>query len=301
MLKNLRMKIHNTKPLTLLTLLIALNVALLAQPRVLIVTAHPDDESGCAATVYKITHELGGSADLAVITNGEAGYKYSVLANSIYGRQLTTEEVGRKELPHIRKKELMAGGSWIGLTNYFFFDQLDTYYTLDADTVLNMVWDVPWVKQRLNKIIADGKYDFVFTMLPTEETHGHHKAAGIIALQTVSEMSRTSSNVPIVLGMAGGRADSTKPYVQYRQLALTAAYTDSPVFQVDLLQKFGFNNKLDYRIVVNWLIAEHKSQGTMQTYMNMGTSENFVYFQMNGTSRIGEVEKLFNALTLSAP
>ncbi|WP_394776582.1 hypothetical protein, partial [Flavobacterium sp.] len=36
--------------------------------RVLIVTAHPDDESGFAATVYKITHELKGVVDLAVIT-----------------------------------------------------------------------------------------------------------------------------------------------------------------------------------------------------------------------------------------
>ncbi|NQW29190.1 MAG: PIG-L family deacetylase [Ignavibacteria bacterium] len=292
---------RNTKPLTALFVMVVSCVLCVAQPRVLIVTAHPDDESGCAATVYKITHELGGTADLAVITNGEAGYKYSTLANSIYGTELTNEEVGRKELPHIRKKELMAGGSWIGITNYFFFDQLDTYYTLDADTVLSMVWDVAWVKERLSKIIRDGNYDFVFTMVPTEETHGHHKAAGIIALQTVQALANKNVPVPVVLGMAGGRIDSTKPYTQYRGVAVTARDENAPIFEVDLLKKFGYNNKLDYRIIVNWLIAEHKSQGTMQTYMNIGTKENFIFFAMNGRNRIREAQKLFQALSESTP
>jgi len=293
--------LRNTKPLTALFVMVVSCVLCVAQPRVLIVTAHPDDESGCAATVYKITHELGGTADLAVITNGEAGYKYSTLANSIYGTELTNEEVGRKELPHIRKKELMAGGSWIGITNYFFFDQLDTYYTLDADTVLSMVWDVAWVKERLSKIIRDGNYDFVFTMVPTEETHGHHKAAGIIALQTVQALANKNVPVPVVLGMAGGRIDSTKPYTQYRGVAVTARDENAPIFEVDLLKKFGYNNKLDYRIIVNWLIAEHKSQGTMQTYMNIGTKENFIFFAMNGRNRIREAQKLFQALSESTP
>ncbi|HEY4086408.1 MAG TPA: hypothetical protein VGM43_10745 [Bryobacteraceae bacterium] len=31
--------------------------------KALLVVAHPDDESECAAFVYRITHELGGVAD----------------------------------------------------------------------------------------------------------------------------------------------------------------------------------------------------------------------------------------------
>jgi hypothetical protein len=27
-------------------------------PKILVVTAHPDDETGMAATIYKVTHEL---------------------------------------------------------------------------------------------------------------------------------------------------------------------------------------------------------------------------------------------------
>jgi N-acetylglucosamine malate deacetylase 2 len=49
-------------------------------PRVLIVVAHPDDESCFAATVYQITHNLGGTVDQLLITNGEGGYRYSLLA-----------------------------------------------------------------------------------------------------------------------------------------------------------------------------------------------------------------------------
>ena len=110
--------------------------------RILIVDAHPDDEFSFAATVYKITHELKGIVDIVAITNGEAGYKYSLLAEPYYNLKLTDEATGRKYLPTIRKKELMAAGNILGITHYYFFDQLDNHYTLDADTVLN-AQDVP--------------------------------------------------------------------------------------------------------------------------------------------------------------
>lgn len=120
-----------------------------SQPRILIVTAHPDDESGFAATVYKITHELLGVVDLAVITNGEAGYKYSLLAELYYNIKLTDEATGRKYLPTIRKKELMAAGNILGISNYYFFDQHFNHYTLDVDTVLKDVWNVLLVKKTI--------------------------------------------------------------------------------------------------------------------------------------------------------
>ncbi len=263
--------------------------------RVLIVTAHPDDESGCAATVYKISKELGGTVDLAVITNGEAGYKYASLAGAVYGFDLTNEEVGRRELPSIRKRELMAGGKWIGIRNYFFFDQTDNHYTLDADTVMKQVWDVEWVKHRLTEIMIEGGYDFIFTMLPTDETHGHHKAAGIIALQTLSDL-RIRSRRPVILGMGGGRKDAAKPYTELAGYPVTKVDPGVPVFEFDKLQKFGYNGKLDYRIPVNWLISEHKSQGVMQTYMNMGEKEYFYFFAMNSPDEVERVKTLFDRL-----
>ncbi len=44
--------------------------------KVLLVVAHPDDESECAAFLYHVTHELGGVVDQVVVTNGEAGTQY---------------------------------------------------------------------------------------------------------------------------------------------------------------------------------------------------------------------------------
>jgi hypothetical protein len=67
--------------------------------KVLAVVAHPDDEYAFAATTYRIARELGGIVDQVVITNGEAGYRYSVLAEQIYGLQLTDEKIGRANLP----------------------------------------------------------------------------------------------------------------------------------------------------------------------------------------------------------
>ncbi len=38
---------------------------------------HPDNEAMSAASVYKITHTLDGTVDLATITDGSGGFRYS--------------------------------------------------------------------------------------------------------------------------------------------------------------------------------------------------------------------------------
>lgn len=282
----------------ILCLLIASN--LFAQQkdstRVLIVTAHPDDESGFAASVYKITHELNGAVDLAVVTNGEAGYKYSTLAESYYHLKLTDEAVGRKHLPTIRKKELIAAGDILGIGKYFFLDQQDNHYTLDVDTVFREVWDTVVVKRRLKTIISNGNYDFIFCLLPTADTHGHHKGATILALQSVSEMKM--DNKPLILGVSGSSANDTTvtKFKSLEKFPLTLVSSEKFSYTFDKTQKFGFKNALNYKIVVNWEIAEHKSQGSMQTYMGRGDYENFWYFDMNGESGKKKTEMLFEEL-----
>lgn len=269
--------------------------------RVLIVTAHPDDESGMAATIYKITHELGGAADLAVVTNGEAGYKYSTLAEPIYGIKLTDEAEGRKHLPMIRKKELIAAGDIIGIGNIFFLDQQDNHYTLDVDTVFKQVWDTSWVKQRLKKIMGSGNYDYVFCLLPQPETHGHHKGATIMALQTVSALP--SEKRPIILGVSvSSKTDTTT--VQFSSLEkfpFTSVGAGKAEFTLDRTKSFGYKNALNYKIIVNWEIAEHKSQGSMQTYLGRGDYENFWYFDLNLPEKKSAVKMLFDQLNASMP
>jgi hypothetical protein len=47
---------------------------------------------------------------------------------------------------------------------------------------------------------------------------------------------------------------------------------------------------------VNWVIAEHKSQGTMQLLMNRGDIECFWYFDANGPAGQERVADLFEQL-----
>jgi hypothetical protein len=48
---------------------------------------------------------------------------------------------------------------------------------------------------------------------------------------------------------------------------------------------------------VNWIIAEHKSQGLFQTRCLQDRFENFWLFTLNRNSAAGEAESLFAAVT----
>ena len=146
------------------------------QIRVLLVVAHPDDEYAFAATTYRLTKELGAVVDQVVITNGEAGFRYSQLAESYYGVALTHEEVGRSRLPEIRKRETLAAGRILGIREHYFLDQKDARYTLDA-TEAARIWDTPAVTEFLTRLMKRGRYQYVFVLLPTVGTHGHHREA----------------------------------------------------------------------------------------------------------------------------
>jgi LmbE family N-acetylglucosaminyl deacetylase len=285
------------KKINSLLLLSLFTIQAIAQgPRVLIVTAHPDDETAMAAVVYKITHDLKGIVDQCVITNGEAGYKYSTLSNDYYGLDLTDPAVGRANLPRIRKQELMNAGKIIGTNNIFFLDQKDAHYGLDEREPLDTSWDVSLVSVRLKDILTATKYDYVFCLIPIPETHGGHKAATLLALRAVKDLP--AAQRPIVLGVSGSaKSDTTQ--TMFHQLA---GYTesrvegDTAIYRFDMSVPFGYKNALNYKIIVNWEIAEHKSQGTMQLYMNHGDYENFWYFAMNRPEGKAKCEALFEQL-----
>lgn len=263
---------------------------------VLVVTAHADDHAAFAATLYQIAHAGIGTVDLVVITNGEAGYKYSTLAEAYYGLRLTDPAVGRQYLPGIRKAEAMAGGRILGIRNYFFLDEPDKAYTVSADTVLRFHWNQPSVKLRLRQIVMSGNYDFVLCLLPTDGTHGAHKAATIAALETVRDLPPGVKH-PVILG----ENDSTagKPMSRFSGLSgypATAVKAGGARLFFDRTTKFGYNKALDYKIVVNWMIAEHKSQGTMQLLMNAGDIESFWFFDINDPTGFAAARDLFDRL-----
>ncbi len=265
---------------------------------VLLVNAHPDDEAAFAGTVYQITHQLGGVVDLAVITDGGGGFRYSTLAEPIYGLRLTDETVARKYLPAIRKREVMAGGAITGIRDYFFLDEYDHQPTLDVDTVLGAVWDTAYVRSRLAQIMEGGPYDFVIGLLPFAETHGHHKAATILAIDVA--LTLPIDRRPIVLGgfpcqLPGAPAMEFEGLPGFPQ---TRVSRGSPLASFDLLQKFGFNDGLDFRIVASWVIAEHKSQGRMSLLMNAVERECYWYFDVNGPDGRQRTAQLFDALVV---
>mgnify|MGYP002381291170 CR=1 FL=1 len=268
-------------------------------PRVLVVTAHPDDESAMAVTIYKVTKELGGVVDQAVITNGEGGYKYATLAEPIYNLKLTDEKVGREHLPRIRKQELINAGRILGIRNHYFFDQKDAHYGLDEREPLDTTWNVSWIETRLKEIMNSNHYDYVLCAMPDSTTHAHHKAATILALRTVSRLSEK----PIIMAVTVSSKSDTvqRKFVQLRNHPVTRISSGKPTFMVDRTARFGFNDKLNYKIVVNWEIAEHKSQGTMQTFMGLGDVENFWLFDLNAAGAKQKAEPFFEALNLARP
>jgi LmbE family N-acetylglucosaminyl deacetylase len=264
------------------------------EPKVLLVTAHPDDDALFAATVFKTTHLLDGAVDLAIMTNGEGGYRYSTLGNYIYNRELDREEVGRDYLPGIRKRELMAGGKIVGMRNYFFFDQVDDQYSKDISRPMQK-WDIDWVKQRLQKILKEEQYDFVFTMTPSKSTHGHHKASAILALQAIQDLPEKER--PLVF--ATTIADSLGAKNDYSQLEgypISKLMEGQPPMEFDRTQEFGFDKKLNYKIIANWVIAEHKSQGTMQLLMGRGNVEQYWPYAMNDNKELTKAKQFFEVV-----
>ncbi len=264
------------------------------QPKVLLVTAHPDDDALFSVTVFKTARLLDGSVDLALITNGEGGYTYSTLGNYIYGKQLDKEEIGRAQLPAIRKKELMAGGDIVGMRNYFFFDQEDKEYSLDPKVPLAS-WNTDYIQNRLQKIIKKEQYDFVFTMMPSEETHAHHKASAILALRAVKALPPEDRPLVLSTTILRQKTDTTN-FSGLDGYPITKIDRSINPFTFDRTQKFGNEDRLDYRIIANWVIAEHKSQGTMQLLMNAGKVEQYWYYALNPADEADKVREYFKAV-----
>jgi N-acetylglucosamine malate deacetylase 2 len=262
--------------------------------RVLLVVAHPDDEYEVAGTVYRISKELSGTVDQVIITDGEAGYRYSSLAVPYYGVDLTNETIGRARLPGIRKEEARRARKILGIQHQWFLNEKDDRFTLDAAESLHDSWHEERILHFLQQRLTKGHYDFVFVLLPSEQTHGEHKAASILALEAVERLP--AGQRPIVLGAQAGAGDPA-PYKSLSGYPFTATDSLNPQFQFDRDTRLGYQESLSYQIVVDWVIAEHKSQGLFQTRYQQDRFENFWLFTLNRNSAADAAESLFAAVT----
>ncbi len=60
-----------------------------------------------SSSVKFLLQPTGRQVDKLIITNGEGGFRYSILPEPCYNESLTIETIGRKTLPAIRKKEAL--------------------------------------------------------------------------------------------------------------------------------------------------------------------------------------------------
>jgi LmbE family N-acetylglucosaminyl deacetylase len=262
--------------------------------KVLLVVAHPDDESECAAVLYRITHEFGGVVDQVVVTNGEAGFQHAAPAQAYYQLHLTREDVGRRHLPKIRRQEVLRASQILGIRNTYFWDQKDTGFTFDFRDGLH-AWDAAWVRNALVDLMNREEYDLVLTLLPTADSHGHHQTVAILVLQAVSEFAPEQR--PAVVGVKTATLDEDVParFDGLSGFPLTRASTREPAWRFDRRTPMRGHSELDYSIVVNWVIAEHKSQGMFQMEFGRRPFEYFWLFDIGiagGHSRWDRFVKL---------
>jgi LmbE family N-acetylglucosaminyl deacetylase len=247
----------------------------------LLVNAHPDDESESAAVVYRITHELGGTADQVVVTNGEGGYRYAALAEAFYRLPLTNAIDRRELLGPIRREEVMRAGRILGIRHSYFLDQTDTGATLSANDALE-AWDIARVRQELRTLLEFEHYNLVIILLPTSDTHGHHKTVAALTLEAIAQME--TADRPAVLGVRTVPPDVTDA-ITFSELTgypLTRTTSAEPFWSFDRRTPLACHPSLNYSIVVNWVIAEHKSQGLFQLENGRRNHEHFWLFAAAG-------------------
>jgi LmbE family N-acetylglucosaminyl deacetylase len=263
--------------------------------KLLMVVAHPDDEYAFAATTYRLVRELGWAADQVIVTNGEAGYRYSSLAEAVYGVALSRESDGRAHLPAIRKEEAVRAGKILGIRRHYFLDQKDSGFATDAASADSSNWDRARVLSSISELLARERYDAVFTLLPTAETHGHHRAASLLALEAVARLPEDQR--PLFFGVEPrSKSEAPLSFAGLASQPLTATVNAGPVFVFDRMASFGYKDALNYQIVVNWVIAEHKSQGLFQKDSGVHELEQFWLFRVSGDDAAKRAKELSASL-----
>jgi N-acetylglucosamine malate deacetylase 2 len=282
-------------------LLLVLPLASVAsQTNVLVVMAHADDETAMAGGLFKMAKQLEARVDLAVVTNGQGGYKYASVGEFYYRERLASMSAGRRRLPRVRKWELLESAKVLGIENVFFLAEPDVEYTTNVTLPLDVWWDTALVSRQLGDLLGKQpfRYDFVFAMLPAADEHGEHKAATILALEAVEAM-RSEAERPSVLGVRE-RSIEYEPVPGY---PITATVSPRPSYEFDRRQTFGYSDKLNYQLPAALAIAAHKSQGsTAMALVQPPTEIEFYWpFALNeqgasASHRRSATEQLFSQL-----
>jgi LmbE family N-acetylglucosaminyl deacetylase len=138
------------------------------------VFAHPDDETGAAATLA--AYARGSHAIVANVycTRGEGG-----------GNMVGTQ--AGPALGILREAELRNCLAQLGVRYCYFLDRLDWAYTESLSATFEN-WGREASLERLVRLVRALRPEIILTMnpAPTPGQHGHHQAAGVLATEAFS-------------------------------------------------------------------------------------------------------------------
>jgi LmbE family N-acetylglucosaminyl deacetylase len=148
--------------------------AALLKTDVMGVFAHPDDETGVAATLAYYAHGRNAVVANVYCTRGEGG-------GNMVGTQWGTS------LGVLREAELRDCLTTIGVRYCYFLDQLDWAYTESVSATLEK-WGKEQTLEKLVRLVRALRPEVIVTMnpAPTPGQHGHHQAAGVLATEAFS-------------------------------------------------------------------------------------------------------------------
>jgi LmbE family N-acetylglucosaminyl deacetylase len=198
------------------------------------------------------------------------------------------------------KQEILNAGKIMGVRNIYFMEQPDDWYSTDPIPYMSgKNWDIAYVERRMDRLLADREYDFIITMLPHANQHGHHKTSTLIALRAVQRYK--GPNKPIII--AGSPMSAGSKPIEYTQLEgypETKINPNTPTITLNRAFRFKENDKVSYKIVADWVISEYKSQGAIQEDAIHKTDfEVYRYYDINDPKGILKVQKLFESLAKS--
>jgi LmbE family N-acetylglucosaminyl deacetylase len=147
--------------------------AALLKTDIMFIGAHPDDETGIAATLARYAGQ-GKVVAAVYCTRGEGG-----------GNMVGTQ--AGPSLGILRETELRDCLRILGVRHVYFLDEEDFFYTESLAATLEK-WDKEDILGKLVRIVRSLRPDVVITMNPAPNPgqHGHHQAAGILATEVFS-------------------------------------------------------------------------------------------------------------------
>jgi len=135
------------------------------------VFAHPDDETGMAATLAHYAHGEKRVIAHAYVTRGEGG-----------GNMVGTQ--AGPALGVLREAELRDCLRILGVRYTYFLDQQDFFYTESLTASLRK-WSKEEALEKLVRLVRTLRPELILTLNPAPNPgqHGHHQAAGVLATE----------------------------------------------------------------------------------------------------------------------